>query len=189
MPAPAVEAPVLPSWSFRVTPYGWLMALNGTQTVRGRLAKVDASFADIVRESDTLMARMGEFEARTGPFSFYGDLVWSKIGLERGDIRTRAVAPGHELFLCGDLGGFGLRSDFSWQVIGAYGFDFDSYNGITSGDWLPRALRRLRAGRRPAALWVRHAPARAGARRQRSVLIARPCFRKPARTALGEHRL
>jgi hypothetical protein len=31
--------------------------------------KVDASFADIVRESDTLLALMGEFEARNGPFS------------------------------------------------------------------------------------------------------------------------
>jgi hypothetical protein len=156
---------------------------------------------------------------RNGPFSFYGDLAWTKIGLERGDVRTRsvapgisatvgatlgldiemaileagaayevarsgplafdvlggirywhqeadlslnlagtatigdlafarsgsvdwvdpligarvryAVAPGHELFLRGDIGGFGLGSDFSWQVIGAYSFDFGSYNGIT----------------------------------------------------------
>jgi hypothetical protein len=94
VPAPAVAAPMPPSWSFRVTPYGWLISLNGTQTVRGRSSKVDASFADIVRESDTLVALMGKFEARNGPFAVYGDLVWTKIGLERGDVRTRAVAPG-----------------------------------------------------------------------------------------------
>ena len=47
--------------------------------MRGRSAKVDASFADIVRESDTLLALMGDFEARSGPFSFYGDLAWTKI--------------------------------------------------------------------------------------------------------------
>jgi hypothetical protein len=40
-----------------------------------------------------------------------------------------AVAPGHELFLRGDIGGFG--SDFSWQAIGGYGFDFGAWNGIT----------------------------------------------------------
>jgi hypothetical protein len=214
-----------PGWSFRVTPYGWLISLNGTQTVRGRSSKVDASFADIVRESDTLVALMGEFEARNGPFAFYGDLVWTKFGLERGDVRTRAVAPGisttvgrtlgldiemaileagatyevarsgslafdvlggirywhqeadltlavagtatigdleiaggrafarsgtvdwvdpligarvryaaapgHELFLRGDVGGFGVGSNFSWQAFGGYGFEFGTYNGIT----------------------------------------------------------
>ena len=40
------------------------------------------------------------------------------------------VAPGHELFLRGDIGGFGVGSDFSWQAIGAYGFEFGTYNGI-----------------------------------------------------------
>ena len=38
-----------------------------------------------------------------------------------------AVAPGHELFLRGDIGGFGVGSDFSWQAIGAYGFEFGAY--------------------------------------------------------------
>jgi hypothetical protein len=42
-----------------------------------------------------------------------------------------AVAPGHELFLHGDIGGFGVGSDFSWQAVGGYAFDFGVYNGIT----------------------------------------------------------
>jgi hypothetical protein len=226
-PPPVVEAPVAApsSWSFRFVPYGWLTSLNGTQTVRGRSVKVDASFIDIVEKSDTLVALMGTFEARHGPFALYSDLVWSKIGFEGGDVRTRApapgvtgtlatslsldiemaiaevgaayevarsgplafdllggvrywyqeadlsfaaagavdigdlqitgtrafarsgsvdwldpvigarvryaAAPGHELFLRGDIGGFGLGSDFSWQAIGAYGFEFGTYQGIT----------------------------------------------------------
>ena len=83
-PAPAaiVGAPVaLPSgWSFRFVPYGWLTSMKGTQTVRGRSTKVDASFIDIVEKSDTLVGLMGAFEARNGPFALYGDLVWSKVG-------------------------------------------------------------------------------------------------------------
>lgn len=226
-PPPAVAmAPAMPpSWSFRVVPYGWFTSLNGTSTVRGRSVKVDASFADIVRESDTLVALMGDFEARNGPFALLGNVAWSKIGFERGDIRSRApapgvtgtlaaslgldiemaiievggayeiarsgalafdilagarywhqeadlsldvtaavdvgdlqiagarafarsgsvdwldpvigarvryiVAPGHELFLRGDIGGFGVGSDFSWQAIGAYGFELGTYQGIT----------------------------------------------------------
>jgi hypothetical protein len=228
-PAPArvIEAPaaLLSGWDFRFVPYGWLMSLKGTQTVRGRGAKVDAGFIDIVEKSDTLVGLMGTFEARRGPFALYGDLVWSKVGVEGGNVRTRtpalgitgtvgraldldfqmaivevgaayevsrsgplafdvlggarywyqeadlsfevartvdigdlelaggrafarsgsvdwldpvigarvrfAVAPGHELFLRGDVGGFGVGSDFSWQAIGGYGFDFGTYQGIT----------------------------------------------------------
>lgn len=224
--APVVEVlPMPPSWSFRITPYGWLTSLDGTQTVRGRSVKVDASFVDIVEKSDTLVGLMGNFEARNGPFALYGDLIWSSIGFERNDVRTRTpapgitttvgravgmdiqmaiaevgaayevarfgalafdvlggarywyqeadlsfevdrtigigdlelvgrralarsgsvdwldpvvgarvrytVAPGHELWLRGDIGGFGVGSDFSWQAIGAYGFEFGTYQGIT----------------------------------------------------------
>ena len=46
LPAPAPFAPAAPTvpseWSFRFTPYGWLPSMNGTQTIRGRTAKVDA---------------------------------------------------------------------------------------------------------------------------------------------------
>ena len=204
----------------------WLApSLDGTQTVRGRSVKVDASFVDIVKESDTLVALMGDFEARNGPVALLANVVWAKIGVDRDNVRSRAlapgvtgtlgtslnldidlaiaevgaayevkrwgplafdllagarywyqeadlsfdiagavdigdlevaggrafarsgsvdwldpmigarvrytVAPGHELLLRGDIGGFGVGSDFSWQAIGAYGFEFGTYNGIT----------------------------------------------------------
>ena len=132
-------------------------------------------------ESDSLVASMGNVEARNGRFALYDDLVWSKIGAAGGIVQSRtlapcvtgtlgtslnlditmaivevgaayevarsgsvdwldpiigariryAVAPGHELFLRGDIGGFGLGSDFSWQAIGSYSFDFGTYNGVT----------------------------------------------------------
>jgi hypothetical protein len=212
-------------WSFRFIPYGWLISMKGTQTVRGRSVKVDASFIDILEKSDTLVALMGNVEARNGPFALYSDLVWSKVGLSGDAVRSRTlapgvtgtigaslgldfrmaiaevgasyevacsgplafdvltgarywhqkadvslnltgildigglelvgtrgfarsgsvdwldpvfgarvrytVAPGHELFLRGDVGGFGIGSEFSWQTIGGYGIDFGTWNGIT----------------------------------------------------------
>ena len=50
-----------------------------------------------------------------------GDLEWVDpvVG---GRIRHQ-IAPGKELRLEGDMGGFGAGSDFSWQVVGTYGFD------------------------------------------------------------------
>jgi hypothetical protein len=73
---------------------------------------------------------IGDLElAGTRAFARSGSVDWLDpvIGA-----RVRyAVAPGHELFLRGDIGGFGVGSDFSWQAIGGYGFDFGAWQGIT----------------------------------------------------------
>ena len=168
---------------------------------------------------------MGDFEARSGPFALLGNIAWTRIGLERDNVRSRTlvpgvtgtlgtslgvdvemaiaevgaayevarfgplafdvlggarywhqqadlsldvtaavqvgdlevagarafarsgsvdwldpiigvrlrytVAPGHELLLRGDIGGFGVGSDFSWQAVGAYGFELGAYQGIS----------------------------------------------------------
>ena len=74
-PSPVLEAPIPLGWTYRFVPYGWLTSIKGTQTVRGRATKVDASFIDIVEKSDTLAALMGTFEARNGPFALTA--IWS----------------------------------------------------------------------------------------------------------------
>jgi hypothetical protein len=99
-----IEAAAQPAWTFRFTPYGWLTAWNGTQTVRGRSVKVDASFIDIVENSDTLVALMGDFEARVGRIALLGDVVWSKVGAERSSVRSRTLAPGVTGSLATSLG-------------------------------------------------------------------------------------
>jgi hypothetical protein len=99
-------------WTYRFTPYGWLTALDGTQTVRGRSVKVDASFIDIVEESDTLVALMGDFEARYGRLALLADVVWSKIGADGGTVRTRTLAPG----VTGALG-MSLNLDIEMAIV------------------------------------------------------------------------
>jgi hypothetical protein len=225
-PPPYLEpAAVASSWSYRFIPYGWVIAMTGTQTVRGRSVKVDATFLDTLEKSDTLLGLMGDFEARNGPVALYADIVWTKIGLSNSSVRTRfltpgvsgslgtatdfstqlavveagaafeiarsgalsfdllggvrywyqeadltldivgglnlagleviggraraksgsvdwldpvigarlrySMAPGHELFLRGDIGGFGVGSKFSWQTIAGYNMDFGTYHGVT----------------------------------------------------------
>jgi hypothetical protein len=227
MPPPRIDVPYVapPGWTYRFASYGWLTSMQGTQTVRGRSVKVDASFIDIVEKTDSLMALMANFEARYGRFSLYTDFVWTKVGVEGSNLRARnpapgivgaigtsldvsvemaivevgasyeiasagpvaidllagfrywyqkadvsfdiagvldlgnlelvggrgiarsgsvnwidpvigarlryAVAPGHEVFLRGDIGGFGVGSKFSWQVVSAYSFEFGTWNNIT----------------------------------------------------------
>lgn len=91
---PTRVADVEPGWTFRVTPYGWLTAMKGTQTVRGRSVDVDASFIDILEKSDTLVGLMADFEARYGRWALIGDAVWTKVGLGGDTTRTRSPVSG-----------------------------------------------------------------------------------------------
>ena len=36
---------------------------------------------------------MANYEARNGPVALFGDLVWTKIGIEGSGVRTRSVGP------------------------------------------------------------------------------------------------
>jgi hypothetical protein len=72
-------------------------------------------------------------------FSGAGDVTWVDplVGLRL----RHQISPGHRLVLSGDVGGFGVGSDFSWQVVGAYNFDFAKTSmGIWSGMVGYRAL-------------------------------------------------
>lgn len=226
------DAPPAPSgWEFSVTPYAWMINVNGDVTARGHTAAVNQDFFQIVEKSDSLLAWMSYFEARKGRLALFTDLVWMDLGfpgrfqlnrsplgrfgratldvtgkaqldyqsliiqsgaayevtrwertpgsftalellasarywnqdaglslrltgtldvdLERLGLnakRSRSVAiarandlewvdpvvgarirhqlaPGKEIRLEGDVGGFGAGSEFSWQVVGSYGFD------------------------------------------------------------------
>jgi hypothetical protein len=43
------------------------------------------------------------------------------------------LAPGKELQFLGDVGGFGVGSDFSWQLFGGYSFDFSLWQANLHG--------------------------------------------------------
>ena len=53
-------------WQVRWEPYGWLIGFKGNVTARSRTSEVDATFFDIVEESDSLFALMSYTEARKG---------------------------------------------------------------------------------------------------------------------------
>jgi hypothetical protein len=62
-------------------------------------------------------------------FADSGDITWVDpiVGLRL----RHQFAPGSELTLSGDVGGFGVGSEFSWQAIGAYRFTFAKTNNVT----------------------------------------------------------
>ena len=68
-----------------------------------------------------------------------GDVDWVDPFI--GARLRHQFAPGHEFTLTGDIGGFGVGSDFSWQLVGAYSWDFSvTQNAVWSAIIGYRAL-------------------------------------------------
>ena len=76
----AEPAPPPSQWQFSFTPYGWMININGNVTARGHTVDVNENFFQIVEKSNSLMALMGYFEARKGPFAFFTDVVFADLG-------------------------------------------------------------------------------------------------------------
>ena len=74
-------------WEFRLTPYAWLLNLNGDVTARGITSDIDVTFGDLVDKSDSLMAFTGLVEARKGRFSLFADVVWADLSFSGSGTR------------------------------------------------------------------------------------------------------
>lgn len=76
-PAPAVDAG---GWSFALSPYFWGAGLSGNVGVFGLPAvHVEPDFRDILKNLDFAAMVMGE--ARYERFSFFGDILYSKVSV------------------------------------------------------------------------------------------------------------
>ena len=75
-------------WQFSLTPYGWMINVNGDVTARGHTVDINQNFFQIVEESDSLLAWMSYFEARKGKLALFTDLVWLDLGFP-GSIDVR----------------------------------------------------------------------------------------------------
>jgi len=69
-------------WQFGFTPYVWAAGLEGQVGVRGITAAVDASFIDILNDTNSVIGLQGHFEARYGPWGGFFDGTWVKLGAD-----------------------------------------------------------------------------------------------------------
>ncbi len=65
-------------WEFRIEPYAWLTALDGTTTVGRVTTETDASFSDIAQ--DLKMAAALQLEARYDRWGFLADGFYANLG-------------------------------------------------------------------------------------------------------------
>jgi hypothetical protein len=70
-----------------------------------------------------LVLTRGRAIARSGDVEWVDPLVGLRFRHE--------LAPGQELLLRGDVGGFDAGSQFSWNVLAAYSFQVGVYHGVT----------------------------------------------------------
>lgn len=92
---PAQPVPEVPGWTVIAMAYAWLPSINGSSTIRGRTADIDASFIDLLHRKipKELFGLMGAMEARNGRFGIMTDLVYMKLGASDSEARARGVHP------------------------------------------------------------------------------------------------
>jgi hypothetical protein len=84
-------------------------------------AQVSASTLTTVN-TDGLIFRNGRWIARSGAVDWADPFVGFRV--------RNKIGPGEELDLRADFGGFGVGSDFSWQVLATYNWRICSFYGL-----------------------------------------------------------
>jgi hypothetical protein len=86
-------------------------------------ADVSLDVAGTLDIADLVVVGRNRAIARSGSVDWVDPFVGARLRL--------ALAPGHEIIVRGDVGGFDVGSQISWQAIGGYAFDFAVRHGIT----------------------------------------------------------
>jgi hypothetical protein len=93
---PAVDPKYSSEWEFSVTPYLWAPALSGKVSHRHLpVIDIDASFDQIFDNLDFAAMLIGD--ARKGRYSFFGDLIYTKVG-SQGDTHREIVATSADVY-------------------------------------------------------------------------------------------
>lgn len=97
LPAVAQDAPEIPApskqqgaplsledqqWRFRSIGWLWAMGLEGTLGARGASVSVDASFADVLDATDSLIGIAGRLEIGKGRWGGFIDGLYNRLGVE-----------------------------------------------------------------------------------------------------------
>lgn len=66
-------------WHFTIAPYAWAFGIEGNVEIAGHQTTVDASFVDILKASDSLVALQGHAEAQYDRFGVFVDGTYADI--------------------------------------------------------------------------------------------------------------
>jgi len=118
---PVITAPPSSPWEFRITPYGWLTAIDGTTGPDGFTTDLDASFSDI---ADVLkMAAALQMEARYDRWGFLIDGFYANLG-------QSGQTPGGRVNVDVDFKQFLGEFDILYRVCESQNHFVDVYAGV-----------------------------------------------------------
>jgi hypothetical protein len=127
------------TWWFQPSLTIWAAGINGTIGVRGRTTSVDASFSDILSDSDSLIGIMGTFDFGKGRLGGYVNGLYMKVGVDAGPNDNTQFTNKISLL------GFGVSYD-----IGRWPMEFTATDANPARD----LVLQLRAGGRYTAVDV-----------------------------------
>ena len=78
-------------WQFTFAPYIWFASLDGKLGVRGRTADVDASFLDVLENSDSVIGFLGYAEVRKGKWGVFVDSIYADVGTDTATVGPLSV--------------------------------------------------------------------------------------------------
>jgi hypothetical protein len=82
-------------WTFSFTPYAWLTAMSGSQTVKGRTATVHTNVIQMFDKSESLIPFMGYFEARyQDRIGLFVDLMYASLTAADSATKNYNIQPG-----------------------------------------------------------------------------------------------
>ena len=136
-PPTKADEPAAEGWKFSLTPYVWMTGLEGQVGLRGITAAVDASFIDILQDTDSVIGLEGHFEARYGPWGGFFDGLWTKLGADGIPAGRTTLRVEMQLALM-ELGGL--------YHLGEWSLDLGSSDFMAKGE--PRLAIDLYAGGR-----------------------------------------
>lgn len=132
------DEPAPAGWTFSIAPYLWATSLDGDLKLRGRSVDVDASFQDILKESDSIIGIEGHGEAWNGDWGLYIDGVYNRIDTEDAadvdaliDIKLENVTELSivEAGLLYRIGKWPLASGWSGSAPDGPTLELDAYGG------------------------------------------------------------
>ena len=123
---PIVTPPASSPWEFRITPYAWLTAIDGTNGPSANPAEVDASFRDLADFIE--MAAALQLELRRGRWGLLADGFYSELG-------NSGTAPGPaQAHVDIDFEQFLGELEILYRIADCPDYFVDAYAGVRYND-------------------------------------------------------
>jgi hypothetical protein len=81
-------------WEFTMTPYAWVLFINGEQTAGGNTESVNTNIFELIDAADEFYGFMSYQELRKGKLGLFADVFWGRMNLGLSGVKDIGPIPG-----------------------------------------------------------------------------------------------